>query len=233
MIELAAIHKHYGTGAVSVAVLADVSLSIAEGELCAIMGVSGSGKSTLLNLLGLLDRPSSGEYRLEGLPVAAADADLQADLRNRRIGLVFQTFHLLPRLSALDNVALPLLYRGIGTAERRRLAATELERVGLADRAHHRPEELSGGQRQRVAIARALVGGPALLLADEPTGNLDSAAAGEVMDLLVELNRADGMTVVVVTHDPAVAARCRRRIVVRDGTVVDDGPAPFRPVEAP
>lgn len=219
MIQLDDIHKTYGTGAASVEVLNGVSLRMERGEMCAIMGASGSGKSTLLNILGLLDRPTSGRYRLDGIEVQGSDADELADLRNHKIGFVFQAFHLMGRLTALDNVAHPLLYRGLNQFERRPLAQAELERVGLGDRIHHRPEELSGGQRQRVAIARALVGTPSLILADEPTGNLDSAAATEIMDLLTEMNRTLGLSVIVVTHDPAIAERCHRRIVVRDGII--------------
>jgi putative ABC transport system ATP-binding protein len=220
LIQLQDIHKTYGRGAGAVRVLSGVSLSIAPGEMCALVGTSGSGKSTLLNILGLLDRPSSGRYGLDSVDVALAGYDDLADLRNRKIGFVFQAFHLLPRLSALDNVAHPLLYRGTGGAERRRLAALELGRVGLGDRLHHRPEELSGGQRQRVAIARALVTKPSLILADEPTGNLDSAAADEIMALLEEMNLSLNVTIIVVTHDPAIAERFGRRIVLRDGVVV-------------
>lgn len=219
MIILDSLHKEYGQGATRVEVLSGVSLAVRQGEMCAVMGASGSGKSTLLNILGLLDRPTSGRYLLDGTDVAEAGADTLADLRNRCIGFVFQAFHLLPRLSALDNVGHPLLYRGMPRTERRRLAEVELARVGLSDRQAHRPEELSGGQRQRVAIARALVGNPVLILADEPTGNLDSASAAEIMDLLEQLNRSLNVTVIVVTHDPAIAARCSRQIVVRDGTV--------------
>lgn len=219
MIQLNNIHKAYGSGAASVEVLKGVSLRMERGEMCAIMGASGSGKSTLLNILGLLDRPTSGRYRLDDIEVQSADADELADLRNHKIGFVFQAFHLMGRLTALDNVAHPLLYRGLSQSERRPLAQAELERVGLGDRIHHRPEELSGGQRQRVAIARALVGTPSLILADEPTGNLDSAAAAEIMNLLTEMNSSLGLTVIVVTHDPTIAERCHRRIVVRDGII--------------
>jgi len=219
MIQLDNIDKTYGTGAASVQVLKDVSLHIERGEMCAIMGASGSGKSTLLNILGLLDRPTSGRYRLDDMDVQGASADELADLRNHKIGFVFQAFHLLGRLSALDNVAHPLLYRGLNLSERRLLAQVELERVGLSDRVHHRPAELSGGQRQRVAIARALIGTPSLILADEPTGNLDSASAVEIMNLLTQLNSTLGLTVIVVTHDPAIAERCHRRILVHDGNI--------------
>ena len=219
MIELEEIHKDYGVGENGVRVLHGITLAIAQGEMCAIMGASGSGKSTLLNILGLLDRPTSGRYRLEEIDVQDAEADKLADLRNHKIGFVFQAFHLLPRLSVLDNVAHPLLYRGIPKHERRKRANEELERVGLGHRVDHRPEELSGGQRQRVAIARALVGAPSLILADEPTGNLDSSSAVEIMRFLKHLNEALGVTVVVVTHDTTVAECCGRRIVVRDGCV--------------
>jgi len=219
MIELEEIHKDYGVGENGVRVLHGITLGIAQGEMCAIMGASGSGKSTLLNILGLLDRPTSGRYRLEEIDVQDAKADKLADLRNHKIGFVFQAFHLLPRLSALDNVAHPLLYRGIPKHERRKRANGELERVGLGHRVDHRPEELSGGQRQRVAIARALVGAPSLILADEPTGNLDSSSAVEIIRFLKHLNEALGVTVVVVTHDTTVAECCGRRIVVRDGCV--------------
>ncbi|PCI41739.1 MAG: macrolide ABC transporter ATP-binding protein [Rhodospirillaceae bacterium] len=219
MIQLDDIHKTYGTGAASVEVLKGVSLRVKRGEMCAIMGASGSGKSTLLNILGLLDKPTSGRYRLDDLHVQDADADELADLRNHRIGFVFQAFHLMGRLSALDNVAHPLLYRGLNRSERRPLAQTELERVGLGDRMDHLPEELSGGQRQRVAIARALVSKPSLILADEPTGNLDTSSATEIMDLLTHMNDTLGLTVIVVTHDLAVAERCHRRILVRDGII--------------
>lgn len=218
MIELEEIHKDYGVGENGVRVLHGITLAIAQGEMCAIMGASGSGKSTLLNILGLLDRPTSGRYRLEEIDVQDAEADKLADLRNHKIGFVFQAFHLLPRLSVLDNVAHPLLYRGIPKHERRKRANEELERVGLGHRVDHRPEELSGGQRQRVAIARALVGAPSLILADEPTGNLDSSSAVEIMRFLKHLNEALGVTV-VVTHDTTVAECCGRRIVVRDGCV--------------
>ena len=219
MIELDDIHKSYGTGAGQVQVLRGVCLRIGQGEMCAIMGASGSGKSTVLHILGLLDRPSFGRYRLDGLDVQGAANDALADLRNHKIGFVFQAFHLLSRLSALDNVAHPLLYRGLSKRERRSRAEQELVRVGLADRLHHKPEELSGGQRQRVAVARALVGSPSLVLADEPTGNLDTASTADIIDLLERMNRTLGVTVVVVTHEALVARRCQRCIHIRDGIV--------------
>ncbi|PWC76390.1 ABC transporter ATP-binding protein [Azospirillum sp. TSH64] len=219
MLDLTGVHKTYGTGAARVPVLRDVSLAIRAGEVCAITGSSGSGKSTLLNLLGLLDRPDAGRVLFDGEDLGATSVDRRARLRNRCIGFVFQSFHLLPRLSALDNVALPFLYRGLSPRSCRDRAMAALERVGLADRAHHRPDAMSGGQRQRVAVARAIVGKPRLLLADEPTGNLDSESARRIIDLFAALNADTGVTIVVVTHDPAIAARCPRRILMRDGRV--------------
>ncbi len=218
MIELEGVGKTYrGPGGQPVDALKDVSLTIDRGDFVAIVGASGSGKSTLMNVLGLLDRPDAGRYRLDGEDVAGLDVDRQARLRNRRIGFVFQAFHLLPRTSALENVELPLVY-----SDRDSLAGLgrrALEQVGLADRVLHRPSELSGGQQQRVAIARALVNEPDLLLADEPTGNLDPGSAAEVMALFESLNRA-GRTIVVVTHDPAVAAHCRRVARIERGRIV-------------
>ncbi|WP_091715183.1 ATP-binding cassette domain-containing protein [Methylobacterium phyllostachyos] len=222
LISVKSVDKSYAGRSGLISVLTEVNLDILHGELCALMGASGSGKTTLMNLVGLLDRPCHGEIHLGGVPTANLRDDALAALRNRQIGFVFQAFHLLPRLSALDNVALPLLYRGLGKRLRRARAAEALHKVGLADRASHRPDELSGGQRQRVAIARALVGEPTLLLADEPTGNLDSRAADDIMDLFLTLNRDLGVTILIVTHDPTVAARCPRRIVMRDGRVLDD-----------
>lgn len=230
MLSIENVTKTYRGRAGSLPVLTQVNLEVRCGELCALTGASGSGKTTLMNLIGLLDRPDAGTIRLDGTDTAALRDDAIAALRNRLIGFVFQAFHLLPRFSALDNVALPLLYRGVGKAERRALAATALERVGLAARAAHHPEEMSGGQRQRVAIARALVGTPPLLLADEPTGNLDSRAADDIMALFLALNRELGVTVLIVTHDPTIAARCPRRIVMRDGRVRDDTRGALRDV---
>ncbi|MGC2854651.1 ABC transporter ATP-binding protein [Novispirillum sp. DQ9] len=224
MIDLTDIRKSYRVGPVDVEILKGVSFSIAAGETVSIMGSSGSGKSTLMNIMGLLDKPTSGAFRLDGRDTAGLSADEQSALRNRHIGFVFQAFHLLPRLSALDNVALPLAYRGVGTRERREAAGEWLERVGMADRAHHRPNELSGGQRQRVAIARALVGTPSLVLADEPTGALDTRVGQEVMDLFLGLGRDSSTTIVIITHDPGIAAQCGRQLLLRDGQLVtDDG----------
>lgn len=206
-------------------VLDDVNLSVAHGDFCALTGPSGSGKTTLMNLIGLLDQPTNGRIEIGGTAAESLTTDQAADLRNRTIGFVFQSFHLLPRYTALENVALPLIYQGIGKSERRVAAARALQQVGLSDRASHKPGELSGGQRQRVAIARALIGRPSLLLADEPTGNLDSRTADEIMSLFLKLNHELGLTVIIVTHDPTIAARCPRRIVMRDGRVLDDNPS--------
>ncbi|HEV2153202.1 ABC transporter ATP-binding protein [Bradyrhizobium sp.] len=232
MLSIARVSKSYAGVADGMPVLRNVSLLINAGDMCALTGASGSGKTTLMNLMGLLDRPDSGEIHLNGISVASLREDDAARLRNRHIGFVFQSFHLLPRLSALDNVALPLLYRGVAGARRRQTAAAALDRVGLADRLAHRPDELSGGQRQRVAIARALVGEPALLLADEPTGNLDSQSADDILSLFLSLNRESGVTMVIVTHDSSLAARCPRRVIMRDGGVVDDNRGELRCVGA-
>ncbi len=225
LIRLENITHAYATGASSQAVLYDVSFSVPTGQSCAIVGASGSGKSTLLNLIGLLDEPTSGRVLLAGEDMTNADAESRAIARNRIIGFVFQSFNLLPRLDALDNVALPLLYRGIPQPQARQAALMQLERVGLSNRSHHRPADMSGGQRQRVAIARALVGEPSLLLADEPTGNLDSQTAQDIIGLLLSLNRERGTTLVVVTHDTGIADRMARCIQVRDGRIEEAGHA--------
>jgi putative ABC transport system ATP-binding protein len=217
------LRRHYVVGSEVVHALDGVSFSIARGEWVAIVGQSGSGKSTLMNLVGCLDTPTSGTYLLNGADVRTLPDDALADLRNREIGFVFQTFQLLPRATALANVELPLVYRGVPRAERRARAEEALRSVGLAGRMHHRPNELSGGQRQRVAIARALVGDPSLLLADEPTGNLDTATGEEIMRLFGELH-ARGHTLVLVTHEPRLAARCPRALKLSDGRLVADGP---------
>jgi len=212
------VSRVYQLGPVEVPALDDVSLEIARGEFVAIVGPSGSGKSTMMNILGCLDRPTHGAYRLDGTPVAELDDDALARLRSRAIGFIFQSYNLLPRTSALENVATPLLYQGVGRGERRRRARAALERLGLGDRLEHEPSELSGGQQQRVAVARALVTQPDLILADEPTGNLDSHAGAEVIALLRDLHRA-GRTIVLITHDVDVAAAADRQIHLRDGRI--------------
>ena len=221
MIELSAIHRHFTVGDQVVRALDDVNLSIAAGAYVSIMGPSGSGKSTLLNLLGLLDRPTSGTYRLDGRDVTALSDLEQARVRNQKIGFVFQMFHLVPRLTAAENVALPLLLAGVPASEREPRVAQALEDLHLADRAHHKPDQLSGGQRQRVAIARATVTEPELLLADEPTGNLDRHSGQEVIHILEELNRR-GITLIMVTHDPEMGQRARRQLHMMDGQLARD-----------
>ncbi len=221
MIQIEDLTKTYVMGEETVTALDGVSLTIGRGESIAIIGPSGSGKSTLMNILGGLDRPSRGRYRFEGDEVARFSDDQLADFRNRRIGFVFQSFQLLPRLSALQNVELPMVYAGAAPRARRERAAELLERVGLGSRMGHRPNQLSGGQQQRVAIARSLANQPDLLLADEPTGALDSATGIEVLGLFQKLN-AEGLTVVLVTHDRGVADAARRRIAFRDGRVTED-----------
>jgi putative ABC transport system ATP-binding protein len=227
VIDLEGVAKVYaaeGSGdfGADVQALRDVNLRIGHGEFVAIVGPSGSGKSTLLNIIGCLDRPSAGSYRLESREVSRLSKAELARVRNRKIGFVFQSYNLLPRHSALDNVALPLVYTGVGRNERRRRAARELERVQLVDRMHHRPNQLSGGQSQRVAIARALIQAPAILLADEPTGNLDSKTGDEILGIFAAMNRDTGVTVIMVTHDPRVAGAARRLIALADGRVVED-----------
>ncbi|MFI0423294.1 ABC transporter ATP-binding protein [Spongiactinospora sp. 9N601] len=216
------LRRSYQADGVAVEALRGVDLRIASGEFVAIIGPSGSGKSTLMHLLGCLDRPTSGTLRVGGVDVATLSEAGLAELRNETIGFVFQSFHLLPRTSALDNVALPLVYRGVGAAERRTRARAALTAVGLGHRLTHRPAQMSGGEQQRVAIARALVGDPKVVLADEPTGNLDTRNGAEVMDILAGLNAEQGVAVVLVTHEPEVAARASRRIHVRDGRIEQD-----------
>jgi putative ABC transport system ATP-binding protein len=221
LIRLQNISRRYKMGTEIVHALRGVSLEIARGEYVAIMGPSGSGKSTLMNLLGCLDTPTEGSYELNGSHVSEMDDNDLAEIRNREIGFVFQTFNLLPRANALRNVELPLVYAGIPAEERKKTALNALTQVGLADRVHHKPNELSGGQRQRVAIARALVNSPAILLADEPTGNLDSKTGNEIMCLFEELSRK-GHTIIVVTHEEEIAMRSRRIIRLRDGLIASD-----------
>ncbi len=218
IVSLDRVSRTYAMERVEVHALQDVSLEVGQGEFVAIVGPSGSGKSTMMNIVGCLDRPSAGIYRLAGTAVAGLDDDGLAKLRSRTIGFVFQSYNLLPRTSALDNVATPLLYQGVGKRERVRRATAALERLGLGDRLDHEPNELSGGQQQRVAVARAIVTDPALILADEPTGNLDSASGRDVLAVLRELH-ATGRTIVLITHDPDVAVAASRQIHIRDGRI--------------
>jgi putative ABC transport system ATP-binding protein len=221
MMELSGICREYVVGAETVHALDHVDLTIAAGEYVSIMGPSGSGKSTLLNVLGLLDRPTAGNYRLQGKDVSHLDDNALAANRQQHIGFIFQFFHLIPRLTALENVELPLVLQGAAPRERRERAAEILESVGLKARLDHRPDQLSGGERQRVAIGRAIVMKPSFLLADEPTGNLDSRSGAEIMQILEQLNRS-GIAVLIVTHDPAIGSRAKRHLTLRDGKVVGD-----------
>jgi putative ABC transport system ATP-binding protein len=225
VIELRDVDRHFQVGDQLVRALDDVTLAIADGEYVSIMGPSGSGKSTLLNVIGLLDRPTDGHYLLDGRETTELDDDALADVRARRIGFIFQSFHLVPRLTAFENVELPMVLAGHAPAARRARTDEVLTALSLTDRAHHRPDQLSGGQRQRVAIARAMVMRPTVLLADEPTGNLDHVSGGEVLAALESLN-AGGISLIVVTHDDEVSARSRRQIRMRDGRIVHDEPTP-------
>jgi putative ABC transport system ATP-binding protein len=216
VVELENVGRVYSNGRLEVAALKGVDVKVEQGEFAAVVGPSGSGKSTLMHIIGCLDRPTSGSYKLTGRPVEGLDDDQLAAVRNRFIGFVFQSFNLLPRTSAVDNVATPLMYQGVRRGERQERAKAALARLGLADRLDHEPSELSGGEQQRVAIARALVTEPSLILADEPTGNLDSAAGAEVIKLLKELND-EGKTIILITHDASVAAQAQRQIHLRDG----------------
>ena len=222
LVEFQGIRKRYGTGEAAFEALKGVSFTLTEGEFVAIMGASGSGKSTTMNIIGALDRPSAGAYLFNGIHVENLSRDQRAILRRKYLGFVFQGFNLLARTTALENVELPLLYRGMSKSDRRRFARAALERVGLLEWEDHTPAELSGGQQQRVAIARAIVTKPKLLLADEPTGSLDSARSVEILELLTALNREDGITVVLVTHEPDMAKFARRHMIFRDGLLIPD-----------
>ena len=222
MLCLRDIRKTYTIGPITVEVLRGIGLDVERGDLVSIMGPSGCGKSTLMNIIGLLDPPTSGSYLLEGREVSSMGDNQLSTIRNARIGFVFQSFHLLPRLTALENVGLPLVYRGLRDKEIKRQAHEVLDKVGMHDRAGHKPNELSGGQQQRVAIARALVGAPALVLADEPTGALDPRIGQEIMQLFIRLNAEERLTVIVITHDPAIAQQCARRTRIHDGVLHEE-----------
>ena len=222
VIRLQDLHKTYKLGDIEVHALRGINLTIRRGEFVAIMGASGSGKSTVMNIIGCLDRPTAGAYLLEGEDVSALSADQWALIRNGKIGFVFQGFNLLQRTTAVENVELPMMYTGLGFKERRQRALEMLGLVGLAERCHHLPNQLSGGQQQRVAIARSLVNHPSLLLADEPTGNLDTKTSREIMELFQNLNMREGITIVLVTHEPDIAEYAKRRIVFRDGLIISD-----------
>lgn len=221
IIQMENITKIYDTGKIQVKALNNIDLKVDKNEYVAIMGASGSGKSTLMNIIGCLDRITSGKYLLDGEDVSRLNDQQLAEIRNKKIGFVFQSFNLLPRLTALKNVELPMIYAGITGGKRSRMAKEALERVGLGDRIDHKPNELSGGQNQRVAIARALVNNPAIILADEPTGNLDSKSSIEIMDIFGSLNK-EGVTIVMVTHEPELAAMTQRNVVIKDGEIIED-----------
>lgn len=222
MLQIIDVHKSYQVGPTEINVLKGVSLQVDKGELLAIIGPSGSGKSTLMNLMGLLEQPTSGSYFIEGKRISYEDDKFLSGLRNRKIGFVFQQYQLLPRLTALENVGIPLVYRGMKEREIRKRALTMLKKVEVEDRANHKPTEMSGGQQQRTAIARALAGDPALVLADEPTGALDTKTGQEIMNLFRRLNEEEEITIVIITHDPKIAAQCNRQVEIRDGIIVVD-----------
>lgn len=217
MLNLIDIRKSYKIGPTEIEIIKGISLQVDRGDLLSIVGPSGCGKSTLMHIIGLLDQPSQGSYRIEGTPVSYTDDDSLSDIRNKKIGFVFQQYYLLNKLTALENVGIPLIYRGEKASEIKVRSQQFLEKVGMADRTHHRPNELSGGQQQRVAIARALVGNPSLILADEPTGALDTQVTQEIMDLFKELNTTEGITIIIITHDPQIARQCRRVVAMKDG----------------
>lgn len=227
IIQIENLKKVYDTGSIQVEALKSVNLNVNKNEYVAIMGASGSGKSTLMNIIGCLDRMTSGKYILDGEDVSTLNDTQLAEIRNKKIGFVFQAFNLLPRLTALGNVELPMVYAGIPGSQRLQKAKEALERVGLGERVHHKPNELSGGQKQRVAIARALVNSPAILLADEPTGNLDTKSSIEIMDIFESLNE-EGVTIVMVTHEADIAAHTKRNVVFRDGEIISDKPVENR-----
>ncbi len=219
MLTLKDIHKSYKIGPVEVDILKGVNLDVARGDLLSIMGPSGCGKSTLMNIMGLLDTPSSGSYYLDGVEVGNLEDSELSDIRNLKIGFVFQQFNLIPRMTALENVGLPMVYRGMGQRERAAISREMLEKVNMADREDHKPTELSGGQQQRVAIARALVGSPAIILADEPTGALDATVGQEIMNLFIRLNKEEGITIIIITHDGHVAQQLLRSVQMQDGLI--------------
>jgi putative ABC transport system ATP-binding protein len=221
LLVLEDIYKTYQVGPTQLDVLKGISMTVEKGELLAIVGPSGCGKSTLMNIIGLLDKPSAGTYHIEGDAVSFDDDRVLSTIRNRKIGFVFQMYYLLPRLNAIDNVGLPLIYRNVAKPEITNMAKDYLKRVEMHDRAHHKPDEMSGGQQQRVAIARALVGKPAIILADEPTGALDSGTGQDIMNLFKKMNEEEGVTVIIITHDPKIAAQCRRSIRMIDGKICE------------
>jgi putative ABC transport system ATP-binding protein len=221
VLKIIDIHKTYKVGPIEVKVLKGISMTVEKGELLAIIGASGSGKSTLMNMMGLLEQPTSGSYFIDEAKITYDNDRELSSIRNRKIGFVFQSYHLLPRLTARENVGIPLIYRGTGDKEIKAKALEYLRKVEMEDRAHHKPTELSGGQQQRVAIARALVGRPSILLADEPTGALDSRTGQDIMNLFKKLNEEEDITIIVITHDPKIALQCKRKVELKDGMIID------------